>query len=59
MQIENEVKKFLSKSNFKWACVFGGIKKDFQRHHVLKDIQILVATPGRLIDFILEKTISL
>jgi ATP-dependent RNA helicase DBP3 len=53
MQIENEVKKFLSKSSFKWACVFGGIKKDFQRHHVLKDIQILVATPGRLIDFIL------
>lgn len=59
MQIENEFKKFLFKSNFKWACVYGGIKKDFQRNQVLKDIQILVATPGRLIDFILEGTISL
>lgn len=59
MQIENEFKKFLSKSSFKWACVYGGIKKDFQRHHILRDIQILVATPGRLIDFIQEGSIDL
>jgi ATP-dependent RNA helicase DDX5/DBP2 len=58
MQIENEFKKFLSRSRITWACVYGGIKKDYQRNSLLRGVQILVATPGRLIDFIQEDSIS-
>lgn len=58
MQIENEFKKFLSKSRITWACVYGGIKKDYQRNALLRGVQILVATPGRLIDFIQEDSIA-
>ena len=59
MQIENEFKKFLSRSKVTWACVYGGIKKDYQRGSLRGGVQILVATPGRLIDFIDEGSISI
>lgn len=49
----------MSRSKVTWACVYGGIKKDYQRSSIRNGVQILVATPGRLIDFIEEGSISI
>jgi superfamily II DNA/RNA helicase len=49
--------KYLNRINI--ACVFGGVPYHQQSRALCKPVDILVATPGRLIDFIDQKKIDL
>lgn len=53
MQIFEVVEKFSTDAGLTAVCVYGGVPKDEQRR-LLKRAQVVVATPGRLNDFIDE-----
>ena len=53
----NKLCKTSSVSKLKAACIYGGTNKDEQRRS-LKDTNIIVATPGRLKDFMSDRTID-
>lgn len=46
-------------SGFKNYCVFGGVGKSTQIHALAKGVDILIATPGRLLDLITDGAVSL
>ncbi|KAF2773608.1 DEAD-domain-containing protein [Teratosphaeria nubilosa] len=52
-QIHEQLVKFAEPAGLKVTCVYGGASKDAQRAQ-LKGTHIVVATPGRLNDFIQE-----
>eukprot|EP00435_Cladocopium_sp_Y103_P031438 s345_g7.t6 len=58
-QIHAEAVKFASASNFTSACVYGGVPKKDQLPALRAGAPILVATPGRLNDFLEFRQISL
>eukprot|EP00931_Biecheleriopsis_adriatica_P029828 TRINITY_DN17646_c0_g1_i1.p1 TRINITY_DN17646_c0_g1~~TRINITY_DN17646_c0_g1_i1.p1 ORF type:complete len:1244 (+),score=266.91 TRINITY_DN17646_c0_g1_i1:58-3789(+) len=58
-QIHDEAAKFASASGFASAAVYGGVPKKEQLPAVRTGAPILVATPGRLNDFLEYKQISL
>jgi len=49
-QIEGEVKKFAC--NIRHCCVYGGAKKWDQKRKLKSGVEIVIATPGRLLDFL-------
>ena len=51
-QIYTEAQKFGATSNLKSTCLFGGVGKRQQADALRVGIEICVATPGRLIDFL-------
>ncbi|KAI0189944.1 P-loop containing nucleoside triphosphate hydrolase protein [Xylaria flabelliformis] len=58
MQTNDELSKLADHVGLKTVCVYGGASKDDQRH-LLRKADIIVATPGRLKDFIEEGAIKL
>jgi ATP-dependent RNA helicase DDX5/DBP2 len=58
-QIEDEVTKFGSSSRIKHTCVYGGIPKSAQARDLRNGVEICIATPGRLIDFLESGTTNL
>jgi ATP-dependent RNA helicase DDX5/DBP2 len=52
MQIHQECVKFSSTSRIRSACLYGGSPKGPQRFALRKGVELAIATPGRLIDFI-------
>jgi len=58
-QIEGECKIFGSSSGLKSACVYGGVPKREQEYHLRNGIEILICTPGRLLDFLERGTTNL
>ncbi len=44
---------------FKSACIIGGVDYDKQRNQIKAGVDILIATPGRLIDFYKQRFFSL
>lgn len=52
LQIFNEARKFSHSSAIKTVVVYGGAAAYYQVQQVMKGCHILVATPGRLIDFV-------
>lgn len=52
IQIYEQAKKFASNSIVKTVVAYGGTSVSYQRNHVLSGCHILVATPGRLNDFV-------
>jgi ATP-dependent RNA helicase DDX3X len=59
MQIHNVAKKFCYRSHLKSVVVYGGANFNKQTMEMSHGCHILVATPGRLIDMIERKKISL
>lgn len=59
MQIEKESEKFGNSSKLKCACIYGGAEKYVQRNQLQQGVDIVIATPGRLIDFLESGTTSL
>ncbi|XP_069127188.1 probable ATP-dependent RNA helicase DDX53 [Argopecten irradians] len=57
LQIESEVKKFHYKG-IKSVCVYGGGNRREQINVVGKGVEIIVATPGRLNDLIMNNIVS-
>ncbi|EPZ34473.1 Protein-tyrosine phosphatase, receptor/non-receptor type domain-containing protein [Rozella allomycis CSF55] len=59
IQIYEEAKKFTYRSWVVPAVVYGGAKMYDQSREIMNGCHLLVATPGRLIDFIEKQKISL
>lgn len=50
-QISGEVQKFASAANCRVVALFGGVPKNDQVHELKLGTDVVVATPGRLLDF--------
>ena len=51
--------KFGGSSQIKNTCVYGGAPKRHQEMELRKGVEIVIATPGRLIDFLENGTTNL
>ena len=58
-QIENDSKILGKYCGFKSACIIGGVDYEKQRNQIKSGADILIATPGRLIDFYKQRFFSL
>ncbi|CAN8072566.1 unnamed protein product [Agarophyton chilense] len=52
VQIKDECSKFGRSSRIKNTCVYGGVPKRQQTMDLERGVEIVIATPGRLIDFL-------
>lgn len=59
IQIEENIKAYGKYLPLKHLVIFGGVKQGNQEAALKKGVDILVATPGRLLDFIAQGIISL
>lgn len=59
IQIQNEANRFGSNSKIKNTCVYGGVDKGPQARALRNGVEIIIATPGRLIDFLESGTTNL
>ncbi|UJR20848.1 hypothetical protein I4U23_023958 [Adineta vaga] len=50
---------FCAATNSRSVCIYGGAPKPPQKRDIRYGIEICIATPGRLLDFVREKTINL
>ena len=55
LQIEKETNKFVKESNLRTVCVYGGSSIHTQINQLRSSCNILIATPGRLIDLLERK----
>ncbi|CAH0546381.1 unnamed protein product [Brassicogethes aeneus] len=51
-QIQKVADIFGRASNIRNTCVFGGVTRNFQARDLNRGVEIVIATPGRLIDFL-------
>ncbi|KAL3691761.1 hypothetical protein R1sor_005412 [Riccia sorocarpa] len=58
-QIQTEAKKFGKSSSISSTCVYGGADKGPQLRAIQKGVDIIIATPGRLNDFLKSGKLSL
>jgi superfamily II DNA/RNA helicase len=58
-QIHLEAQKLCHGSNLRAVCVYGGAKARPQLSELARGCDVLVATPGRLTDFVERGTVSL
>lgn len=58
-QIEKDALLLGKHCNFKIVCIYGGVDYDKQRSLIKSGVDILIATPGRLIDYYKQKFFSL
>ncbi|ROT36542.1 DEAD-domain-containing protein [Sodiomyces alkalinus F11] len=59
MQTHEQTVQLASHVGLKCVCIYGGASKDEQRTALRKGADIIIATPGRLRDFMSDGTISL
>ena len=59
VQVAANIKKYASKSNLRSAVVFGGMNMKEQTIELKAGVEVLVATPGRLLDHIEAKNCNL
>jgi len=59
IQIETETKKFAYSMGVTVSCVYGGAPRRQQEKQLRGGCQFLIATPGRLLDFVERRTFSL
>lgn len=59
IQIDDNFKEYGQFTGFRNTVIFGGVKQGAQTQELKKGIDILVATPGRLLDLINQGYISL
>lgn len=59
IQIEENIKAYGKYLSLKHLVVFGGVKQGNQERELRKGVDILVATPGRLLDFVAQKIVDL
>ncbi|KAM0946983.1 putative RNA helicase [Dioscorea sansibarensis] len=52
VQIQEEAMKFGSHSNVRCTCVYGGAPKGPQIRDLKRGVEVVIATPGRLIDML-------
>ncbi len=59
IQIEESFTTYSKYTNLRHAVIFGGVKQGAQEAKVRRGVDILIATPGRLLDFINQGIVSL
>ncbi|MBI5924839.1 MAG: DEAD/DEAH box helicase [Aquabacterium sp.] len=59
VQVAANIKKYASKSNLRSAVVFGGMNMKEQTLELKAGVEVLIATPGRLLDHIEAKNCNL
>jgi superfamily II DNA/RNA helicase len=59
IQVEESVKTYAKHTSLRSLVVFGGVDIKTQTPHLKTGVEILVATPGRLLDHIEQKTLLL
>src|ERR1044072_5290804 len=58
-QVETAFRDFARFTDIRAVAIFGGVGYGFQRQELKRGVDIIVATPGRLMDYLKEGTISL
>jgi len=58
-QIQQVGADFCAATNCRSTCIYGGAPKPPQKREIRYGIEVCIATPGRLLDFVREKTINL
>ncbi|WKB54600.1 DEAD/DEAH box helicase [Eleftheria terrae] len=58
-QVANNVKAYAKHTQLRVACVFGGIDMAPQTQELRRGVEVLIATPGRLLDHIQAKNCTL
>ncbi|MBS0630799.1 MAG: DEAD/DEAH box helicase [Verrucomicrobia bacterium] len=58
-QVETAFRDFARFTDLRTVAVFGGVGYGHQRQELKRGVDIIVATPGRLMDYLKERTITL
>ncbi|CAI2361694.1 unnamed protein product [Moneuplotes crassus] len=58
-QVEKECRRFASVCKVSTMCVYGGVSRTEQLQTYQRGVDIMVATPGRLLDFLTTKEMNL
>lgn len=58
-QIDTQLKRFGADSRLRFACIFGGVNQHGQVKQLNKGVDVLTATPGRLLDLMQQGFVSL
>ena len=58
-QVEESVKTYSKYLPLRSACIYGGVPMDPQIAQLRAGVEVLVATPGRLLDHVQHKTLNL
>jgi ATP-dependent RNA helicase RhlE len=58
-QVETAFRDFARFTDLRAVAIFGGVGYGYQRAELKRGVDIIVATPGRLMDYLKEGTISL
>ncbi|WP_027421032.1 DEAD/DEAH box helicase [Crocinitomix catalasitica] len=58
VQINDQIKLFAQYTNITSSVIYGGVQMDYQVNELKKGIDILVATPGRLLDLFKQEKIN-
>jgi superfamily II DNA/RNA helicase len=59
IQVEESVKTYSKQVALRSTCVFGGVDIKSQKPDLMKGVEILVATPGRLLDHVESRNLQL
>ncbi len=59
VQIDKDAQQIGRHTGLKLALIYGGVDYDKQRRLLEDGVDIIIATPGRLIDFVKQNTVSL
>lgn len=59
LQIDKDAKEIGGNTDLKVALIYGGVDYDKQRRQLEQGVDIVIATPGRLIDFVKQGTVKL
>ncbi len=59
IQVEESVKAYAKYTNLRSLVVFGGVDIRTQTPSLMRGVEILVATPGRLLDHVEQRTLQL
>jgi ATP-dependent RNA helicase RhlE len=59
MQIRNNIRTYTLGTKLKCSVIFGGVNQNSQKEVLKKGIDILVATPGRLLDLVNQRSAKL
>ncbi len=58
-QVEESVRTYGKNLQLRSTCIFGGVNINPQIHTLQRGVEILVATPGRLLDHLQQRTVDL
>jgi len=59
IQIQKDAQKIASDTGLRFALIYGGVDYDKQREMLRSGCDVIIATPGRLIDYLRQRVFSL